>query len=172
MIDAANNMNNWYAVHVKSRHEFVSAKELIQKGIDTFLPSVLRLRQWKDRRKEIEFPVFPGYLFVNVSLATDTYFSVLKTRGVVSYISLNPGHPTPVNQEEINSLRLIINSGQEMDIYPHLKEGKRVRIMRGPLQTAEGLLEKKEGQHYFVVNVDILGRSVSVKIYADDIEPA
>lgn len=172
MTEAADNVNNWYAVHIKSRHEFVSAKELIQKGIDTFLPSVLRLRQWKDRRKEIEFPLFPGYLFVNVSPATETYFSILKTRGVVSYVSLIPGHPTPINPDDINSLRLIVKSGQEMDIYPHLKEGKRVRIIRGPLQTAEGLLEKKESQHYFVINVDILGRSVSVKIYADDIEPA
>ena len=56
----------WYALYVKSRHEYVTQGELVQKGIDTFLPSVKKLRQWKDRKKSVDFPLFPGYLFVSM----------------------------------------------------------------------------------------------------------
>ncbi len=82
------------------------------------------------------------------------------------------GNPTPVIPEEINSLKLIVESGQDFDIFPHLKEGTRVRVIRGPLRTAEGVLQKKQDNYMFVVNIEILGRSVGVKIYANDIEKA
>jgi len=77
-----------------------------------------------------------------------------------------------VPPEEISFLRLLIESGKELDIYPHIKEGAWVRVKRGSLKGAEGILEKKEDQYMFLVNIKLLGRSVGVKIYADDIESA
>lgn len=163
---------NWYALYVKSRHEFVAQQECERKGLQTFLPSVKRLRRWKDRKKFIDFPLFPGYLFVHVRQNPEEFLEVLKTRGVVTFISLEPGAPTPVSPEEIRSLRTLIESGEEFDTYPHLSEGSRVRVRYGPLKGAEGVLRKKEGQHMFLVNVELLGRSLGVKIYADDVEDA
>ena len=163
---------NWYALYVKSRHEFFTRDELIKKGIDTFLPSVIKLRQWKDRRKHVECPFFPGYLFVCISPYPEDFLKVLKTRGAVTFVSLEPGQPTPVQPEEISSLKILIESGEELDIYSHLKEGTKVRVRRGPLKGAEGVLKKREDRYIFNVNVDLLGRSVGVKIYADDIEAA
>jgi transcriptional antiterminator NusG len=162
---------NWYALHVRSRHEFITQSELIRKGINNFLPSVTRLSQWKDRRKRVEAPLFPGYLFVCVRAYAEEYIRVLKTRGAVNLISLEPGQPTPVSPDEINSLRLLLASGREFDIFPDLKEGARVVVKRGPLAGAVGTLKGKEDQYFFIVNIDILGRSIGVKIYADDIEP-
>jgi len=161
---------NWYALYVKSRHEFVACNELMKKGIETYLPTVKRLRQWKDRRKFVDFPLFPGYLFVHICAAPEIFLDVLKTRGVVNFISQKPGHPAPVSPEEINSLKLLIQSGKEFDVHPFLKEGTRVRVRRGPLRGAEGVLMKKGDQYLFHVNIDLLGRSVGVKIYADDLE--
>lgn len=163
---------HWHALYVKSRHEFVTRDELTRKGVETFLPSVKRLRRWKDRNKFVDFPLFPGYLFVHVRQNPEAFVNVLKTRGVVTFISLMPGHPTPVPPEEISSLMLLIESGKELDVYPHLTEGTRVRVRRGPLTDAEGVLARKEDQHVFLVNIEILGRSVGVKIYASDIEAA
>lgn len=165
-------MNNWYAVYVKSRHEFVARGELMKKGIETFLPVAKKLSQWKDRRKMIEFPLFPSYIFVCIPPRPDAFLDVLKTRGAVCMISLKPGNPTPVNDEEISSLRILLDSGEEFDIYPHLKEGDRVRVRKGPLKGAEGTLEVKNDQYMFLVNIDLLGRSIGVNIYADDIEAA
>lgn len=160
----------WFALYVKSRHEFITNGELQKKGIETFLPSVRISRQWKDRKKLIDFPLFPGYLFVHRSSSPEELIKVLKTKGAVTFISLEPGHPTPVPREEISSLRLLIESGKELDIYPHLKEGTWVRVKRGTLKGAEGILKMKEDQYMFLVNIRLLGRSVGVKIHADDIE--
>ncbi|MEW6067021.1 MAG: UpxY family transcription antiterminator [Nitrospirota bacterium] len=163
---------DWFALYVKSRHEFVTDNELQKKGIETFLPSVKKLSLWKDRRKFIDFPLFPGYLFVNIYPDPEEFIKVLRTRGAVTFISDAPGCPTPVLPEEINSLKLMINSGQKLDIYPHIKEGAWVRVRRGPMKGAEGVLTKKEDEHIFIVNIKLLGRSVGVKIYADDLENA
>jgi transcription antitermination factor NusG len=159
-------------LYVKSRYEYVTQGELTRKGIDTFLPSVKIERQWKDRKKLIDFPIFPGYLFVSIYARPEEYLNVLKTRGVVRLLSTKADCPTPVAPDEINSLKLIIESGQSVDIYPHLREGMPVRVKRGPLTGAAGLIVKKLDQYIFVVNVEMLGRSVGVKIYADDIESA
>ncbi len=163
---------NWYAVYVKSRHEFAVHRELSRKGLEAYLPSVKRLRQWRDRRKFVDFPLFPGYLFVHIHDRPESFLEVLKTKGVVNFISLRPGYPSPVSPEEIASLKLLVDSGRELDVHPFLKEGGRIRVRRGPLRGAEGTLVKKGDQYIFHVNIDLLGRSVGVKIYADDLEAA
>jgi len=165
-------MMNWYALYVKSNHEFVAHDELSRKSIEAFLPTVRKMRQWKDRRKWVDFPIFPGYLFIHVRPSTEDFLNVLKTRGAISLLSAQAGCPTPVATEEIVSLRLLVGSGETLDIYPHLKEGTRVRVKRGPLQGAEGTLERKENQCTFLVNIELLGRSVGVKMFADDLEEA
>jgi transcription antitermination factor NusG len=147
----------------------VTDGELRRKGVETFLPSIKRLSRWKDRSKLVDFPLFPGYLFVHLPPGPEKVLDILRTRGVVTFVSLVPGCPTPVSSDEIGSLRLLIESGQEFDIYPQLKKGARVRVKSGPLKGAVGAIASKEGQSLFVVNIDILGRSIGVRIYSDDI---
>lgn len=161
---------NWYAVYVRSRHEFVTADELTRKGMETYLPAIQKVSQWKDRKKNIEYPLFPGYVFVQVPVYPGAFLDVLKTRGAVSFVSLEPGTPTPVSAAEIDSLRLVIGSGREIDVYPWLKEGMKVRIKNGPLAGVEGVLNRKENECIFSVNVELLGRCVAVKVTPQDIE--
>ncbi len=168
--DAVSGPCSWYCLYVKSRHEFVAAAELKRKGIEVFLPSVKRLSQWRDRRKIIEFPLFPGYVFVSIPPDPGAFMSSLKTRGVVTFISLEKATPTPVSPDEIHSLKAVIESGREFEVFSHFKEGTRVRVRKGSLCGAEGVIEKRKDNYFFVVNIDILGRSVSVKISAGDIE--
>jgi transcription antitermination factor NusG len=161
---------NWYALAVKSRHEFVARDELVHKGITTFLPSILKLRQWRDRKKQIEFPLFPGYLFVYLAACAEEFVRALKARGSVSLISLEPGRPTPVKPEEIEALKAVIACGRSFDVYPHFQPGTKVRLCKGPLAGTEGVLARREDHHLFCVNVEILGRSVGLRVNADDIE--
>jgi transcription antitermination factor NusG len=160
----------WFALAVRSRHEFVARDELVRKGIETFLPTVFKLQQWRDRKKQVEFAVFPGYCFVHVPARADEFLHVLKTRGTVSLVSLVPGHPTPVPHEEIDALRTVTASGRAFDVYPGYTLGTRVRIRRGPLRGAEGVLGIRESLQMFFVNIEILGRSVGLKVLADDLE--
>lgn len=163
---------NWYALHVKSRHEFVADTDLRRKGIDSFLPSVTRTSRWTDRRKRVEFPLFPGYLFVRIVPHAEEFLRVIKTRGTVRFLSLERGHPTPVPAEEIDSLKRMLVSGAQLDVYPHLAAGMQVRVRRGPLAGACGMLQQREEHCQFLVNIDILGRSVGLRLPAEDIEPA
>ncbi len=160
----------WYALSVRSRHEFVTRDELMRKGIETFLPSFTKMRQWRDRRKQVVFPVFPGYLFVHVAPQPEDFLQVIKTRGTVGIISLEPGHPTAVPSQEVEALKTVVASGQPFDVYPGYQIGARVRVRRGPLQGAQGVLTKKDDAQQFFVNVEILGRSVGLRICAEDLE--
>ncbi|MFC1657369.1 UpxY family transcription antiterminator [Candidatus Moduliflexota bacterium] len=162
----------WYALYVKSRSEFATDRELRSKGIETFLPAVARPRQWKDRRKFVEFPLFPGYIFFRAAAGRENFLSVLKTRGAVTILSRIPGFPTPVPDAEMESLKVVIENGRGIDIYSHLREGTPVIVRRGPLAGAEGTLQRKVDQYLFVVNIELLGRSVGVRIFAEDIDSA
>ena len=160
----------WYAVHTRSRHEFQVSKKLVIKGVETFIPTVERLRRWKDRKKMIAFPLFPGYVFVHISKNSQEMLNVLKVKGVVRLLSSIPGEPEPVPDEQIDALKKFLENGQELDPYPYLKEGKRVRIKAGPMRGIEGILVEKTNRHMLVLSVDVLKQGVALKIDAADVE--
>ncbi|MDP3260720.1 MAG: UpxY family transcription antiterminator [Thermodesulfovibrionales bacterium] len=161
---------SWYAVHVKSRHEFKVVERLKKSGVETFLPAVERLSRWKDRKKLINFPLFPGYIFVHMNKIYEAMLTVLKTRGVVRFLGIVPSEPEPVSEDQIISLKKLVESKETLDPYPYLKEGQRVRIKMGPLAGVEGILTERKGQHLLVLSVDILRQGVSLKIDASDVE--
>ncbi|MBI5026299.1 MAG: hypothetical protein HZC12_06150 [Nitrospirae bacterium] len=96
--------------------------------------------------------------------------SVLKIKGVVRLLSSEPGEPEPIPDEQIISLKRLLESKEALDPYPYLKEGQRVRIKNGPLAGVEGILVEKLGQHMLVLSVDILRQGVAVKIEASNVE--
>lgn len=161
---------SWYAVHVKSRHEFKVVERLTKSGVETFLPAVERLNRWKDRKKLINFPLFPGYIFVHMNKIYEAMLTVLKTQGVVRFLGIVPSEPEPVSEDQIISLKKLVESKETLDPYPYLKEGQRVRIKRGPLAGVEGILAERKGQHLLVLSVDILRQGVSLKIDALEVE--
>jgi transcription antitermination factor NusG len=160
----------WYAVHTRSRHEFQVFERLTMKGIEAFLPTVERLRKWKDRKKLVTFPLFPGYLFVHIPKRAHDILSVLKIKGVVRLLCSVPGEPEPIPDQQIISLKKLIENKENLDPYPYLKEGNRVRIKRGPLMGVEGILVEKLGKHMLVLSVDVLRQGVALKINASDVE--
>lgn len=143
----------------------------IKADIKTFLPVVERPRRWKDRRKPVAFPLFPGYLFVYIDESPQSRLAVLKTNGIVRLLGMVPGRPKPVPEEQILSLKRLVENKVSLDPYPYLKEGQRVRIRRGLLAGVEGILIKRPGKHILVLSVDVLQKGVSLKIDASEVEP-
>ena len=162
---------HWYALSVRSRHEFVASQQLTKKGIEVLLPTVTRMKRWSDRGKAVTFPLFPGYVFVHVRPSAETFLKVIKTYGTVSLLGHEPGIPAPIDPGEIQALKLMLAHSNDIDIYPHLWEGARVVIKSGPLKGVTGILATKQDKHLFVVNVDILGRSVGMSIDGEELEP-
>ena len=161
---------NWYALNVRSKHEFVMAAQLQRQGVEVFLPAIRRMRRWSDRDKWIQYPLFPGYIFVHVPRSAEVFLSILKWQGAVSFVMQEPGKPAPIDAREVESLQIMLQKGTDFDVYPHLCEGARVVVTRGPLQGAEGILLKKGEDPLFLVNINILGRSVGMRIDANDLE--
>lgn len=160
----------WYAVYVRSRHEFQVFKRLTIKGIEAFLPTVERLRNWKDRRKLIAFPLFPGYLFIHIPKGAQEMLNVLKIKGVVRLLSPVRGELNPIPDEQIVSLKKLVENKEALDPYPYLNEGQRVRIKKGPLRGVEGIFSEKLGKHMLVLSIDVLRQGVALKISASDVE--
>ncbi|MCX8083653.1 MAG: UpxY family transcription antiterminator [Calditerrivibrio sp.] len=161
---------NWYCVYVKSRHEFKVRERLLNNNFEAYLPTVRKIRKWKDRKKIIDFPLFPGYLFLYMNDDKESIIKVLKTPGVVKFIKDEQNHPAPLSENDIANIKRLVGSNQEIDSYPYLKEGQKVRITDGPLKGMIGLLSKKEDITYFIVTIELLKRSISVKIDPSNIE--
>jgi transcription antitermination factor NusG len=157
----------WFAVWTRSRHERAVFEQLTERGVEGFLPTVTRWSRWKDRRKQIAWPLFPGYCFVRIDPANR--LAVLKCAGVVSLVGFN-GEPVPVPDEEIEAVRTLVESTLPYDPCPLLKAGMRVEVVHGPLKGVVGRLERKGGHARLVLAVDLIGRAVSVQVDAADVE--
>ncbi|MBZ0158526.1 MAG: UpxY family transcription antiterminator [Alphaproteobacteria bacterium] len=168
--DELANSQFWFAVQVRSRHEFKVAEQLIRAGIDAFLPTFEKLSAWKDRRKKINFPLFPGYLFAHIEKEPAVLRAVIKTSGIVRFLGLIPGEPEIIPDDQINSLKRLMESKEELDPYPYLQNGRKYRIRRGPLAGVEGILIERLDCHRLVLSVDVLRQGVSLKVEAADIE--
>ena len=160
----------WYAIHVRSRHEFQIFDRLKLKGIEAFLPTVEKLRKWKDRKKLVTFPLFPGYLFVRITEDARNMLEVLKIKGVVNMICTLPHKPAPIPDEQITMLKKLVENSEDLDPYPYLTEGQNVRIIKGPMAGIEGILVEKLDKHFLVLSVDVLRQGVALTLNAADVE--
>jgi transcriptional antiterminator NusG len=159
------NSLKWFAIYTRSRHEFKVNKELSQKQFDTFLPVINSLRRWKDRKKYIEIPLFPGYLFINCQMDNHEHLEILKTKGVVRVLGTNKNKLSVIPDDEIKSIKILIENRATISYHPYVKEGDQVVIVRGPLAGAKGILiEKDMYKSTVVVSIHLLGRSISVKV--------
>ncbi len=158
----------WYAVYTVVRHEKSVNSALCEKNIETFLPVREVVSQWKDRRKRVQLPLFPGYLFVNTSLQ-DRHWDILNTRGVVRVLGTN-GAPVPV--EQIYSIKELLDRNLKYDPYPYFTQGKEVVVINGPLQGIKGKIVDKRGSYRLILSVDIIQRSVGVEVNIRDVEMA
>jgi len=163
----------WYAVHTRSRHEDKAFAGLMQKSISAFLPKIEVWSQRKDRRKRILVPLFPGYLFVELlSLDNQTKLDVLKTFGVVRILGKPTGSdPIAVPDDKIDAIRRIVESKTEVQnlSYPHV--GEAARIVDGPFKGIEGTVSRTDFEKdLFVVTIELLQRSVGIKLEGSQIE--
>ncbi len=158
---------DWYAIWTRSRHEQVVREQLTRKHIDVFLPTMTRWSRWKDRKKKIDWPLFPGYCFARFD--PDHALQILKCSGVVSIVSFE-GKPAPIPELEIESIRLLVSSQLQFDPCPLIHEGMMVEVTHGPLKGVVGRLIRKDSHRArLVLAVDLIGQAVSVEVDVSDV---
>lgn len=158
----------WFAIWTRSRHEHVVRQQIEQKHLEAFLPTITRWSRWKDRKKKIDWPLFPGYCFARFK--PDEALTVLKCAGVVNIVSCE-GEPAPIPEHEIESIRLLLQSDLQFDPCPLIREGMMVEVVHGALKGVVGRLVRKGAHARLILAVDLIGQSVSVEVDAADVKP-
>ena len=158
----------WLAAYTLPRHERQVAKQLTERDITSFLPTYRSARRWKDRRKVLEVPLFPSYLFVQIN--PDHRLDLLRLPGVVGLVCFQ-GKPAPVANSEIENLRQGLSGGISLHPHPYLKVGRKVRICSGSMAGVEGILVRKRDCARIVLSISLLQRSISLDIDEADVEP-
>jgi transcription antitermination factor NusG len=151
----------WFALQVRTRHESGVANYLHGQGHESFLPLYKCRKRWSDRVKEVQIPLFPGYLFCRFD--PQDRLPVMKTPGVMQIVGVNRV-PVPVDEVEINAIQALVTSGIPNQPWPFLQVGERVRIESGSLCGFEGILMDFKGTRRLVLSITLLQRSVSVEI--------
>ena len=159
---------DWYAIWTRSRHEQAVREQLEQRHIEAFLPTITRWSRWKDRKKKIDWPLFPGYCFARFD--PNESLPVLKCTGVVNIVSFD-GKPAAIPEFELDSIRVLVGSELQFDPCPLIHEGMMVEVVHGPLKGVKGRLMRKDAQRArLVLSVDLIGQAVSVEVDAADVK--
>lgn len=151
----------WYALSVRSNSERMVAEALNLKGIDSFLPSIRSLRRWSDRVKEIQSPLFPGYVFARFDCSER--IPILTTPAVVSIVGFGNSF-TPVSESELAAIHRVLESRAKCEPMPYLNVGQQVVIENGPLAGVSGLLIEIKNTQRLVVSISLLHRSLNVEL--------
>jgi transcription antitermination factor NusG len=144
--------------------------ELTERSIEVFLPMREILSRWKDRKKRIWIPLFPGYIFVNHTDTPENRFRILNMPGAVRFVG-REGHAEQIPEEQIRNVRKFLEASIAIDPYPYIRMGSRVEVIAGPLMGIQGILVEKRGRFRFVIQVDLIRQAVSVEIDSSDVRP-
>lgn len=157
----------WFAVYTRHQHERKVASRLVEQQFETFFPTYVELHRWKDRRKEVSMPLFPGYVFFRGTL--ENRVQILSVPGVHFIVSAGQS-PAAIPDCEVDALRRAVHNDLPLEPFPFLNKGDRVRVVHGPLSGVEGLLARKKDGMRLVLSVEILGRSAAVEIDICDVK--
>lgn len=160
-------VSRWYAAYTSANHEKLVAKQLSARKVEHFLPLYSSVRRWKDRRVQLELPLFPGYVFVHLALRDR--LKVLQVPGVAHLVGFG-GTPTSLPEEEMESLRGGLANGVKAQPHPFLRVGRKVRVKSGPMAGLTGILLKRKNGLRVVISIDMIQRSVAVHTDAADVE--
>lgn len=159
----------WYALYTSPRHEKCVAKQIEQHRIACFLPLYRSVRRWKDRRKELDLALFPGYVFVHMPI--ENRLQILRLPGAVRLVTFN-GQPAALPEDEIETLRNRLAGSRTLEPHPYLRVGRRVRVRSGPLLGLEGIMVRRKDRCRVVFSIDLIMRSMAVEVDEADLELA
>lgn len=168
LLNRTSSHTRWYAAYTYPRHEKAVLKQLESNSIEAFLPVFITENRWKDRRVQIQNPLFPGYVFTRINLSERT--RVLAVPGVIRMLSFN-GIPAPIDDSEIEAVRICIERGAALEPYPFLEIGDRVRVRSGVLEGLEGLISRCKDERRLIVPISLINQSVAVEIDVQFLEP-
>jgi transcription antitermination factor NusG len=163
--------SSWFAIQTRPRYEKKVTAELREKGIRAFLPLCSVIHHWSDRRRSVQMTVFPSYVFVKIAVELNARISVLRTNGVIGFVGVR-GMGTPIPDDEIEAVQTLIERRIPFEPYPYLRVGQRVCIRGGSLDGVKGFLKAVNFDESLVISVELIQRSIAMRIEGYRVEPA
>lgn len=160
-------MKNWYALYTRPRHEKKAFDVLIEKGATAYLPLLLTVREYKNRKKKVELPLFPSYMFCEFEYKDR--FAILETHGIIKIVGFN-GIPAIVPDWQICALRAILLKPESLKLENYFKQGDLVEVMSGPFKALQGTVVTKKGESRLVITIDGIMQTLSVDVDIDNIK--
>jgi transcription antitermination factor NusG len=158
----------WYAVYLRSKNEKKVHSELTRKQVHCFLPMVEEVRLWSDRKKRIQVPLFPGYVFVQIDLGQR--LSVLQTEGVVRFVGTSD-RPSSIPENQIRWVQIVVGHPETVRREQYLSAGQPVQVTAGPFKGVRGFVSRFKGSTRIVIALESIARAVSVEIAPEFLEP-
>src|ERR1017187_4700087 len=163
-------VENWYALQTRPRHEKIVAQRLQERGVTAFLPLVTEVHRWSDRKKSVQVPLFSCYVFAKFVPNRSDRLRVLRVDGVFGLVGAR-GEGAPIPDEQVDAVRALVEGHLPWSSHPFLKIGQRVRIRSGALDGLEGILVSRNGDRTLVISVDAIQRSLAVRVEGYEVEP-
>ena len=160
----------WYALHTRARHERVVEHRLREQGMEAFLPTVRETHRWSDRKKTLEVPLFSCYVFVRCALSAEDRMRVFRIDSALGFVGTR-GTGVPIPDEQIENVRSVLSQTAPCRSHPFLKIGQRVRVCGGAMDGVEGVFLSENGDQSLVISVDVIQRSLAVRIDGYDVKP-
>lgn len=165
-MDTPDQAGQWYAVYVCSRHEKKVHRLFQDSGVTSFLPLLETLRQWKDRKKKVQEPLFRGYVFVYIDMRRE-HLKVLDTEGVVKFVGVGKV-PSVIGQKDIEWLRTLVREPDHIGgTVASMPSGRKVRVLAGPFKDLEGTVVKHGRESRVVVFFDSIMQGVEISIFPE-----
>ena len=161
-------MEKWIAVYTKSRHEKVVIQELENKNIEAYCPIFKERRQWSDRKRWVEFPLFRSYVFAKIELKNSIY--ILQTMGVHHIIKFQ-GNISIIPDEIIQNIKSMIDGGFTVEQVEYFVKGDEVIVVEGPLKGMEGIVVKIKNENKLVLKVAAIQQAIAVQIHPGYLKP-
>lgn len=162
-------MKTWYAIYVRSKAEKKVALELSRVGIDHYLPLKKVLKQWSDRKKWIEEPLFKSYIFVHI--AQSDYYKALQIHGAVKYITFQ-GKAVAIPPMQIDAIRYYLSEKEPEEIdFNQWKKGQKVEVISGSMAGLIGKMVQLKGKNWLIIEIEAIGHSINIQIQKSKIKP-
>ncbi|NIR49289.1 UpxY family transcription antiterminator [candidate division KSB1 bacterium] len=162
------NIPRWYALYTRPRFEKKVDELLSEKGLESYLPLQMVLRQWSDRKEKVKEPLFSCYVFVKLPLRQSVL--AVQTHGVIRMVSFT-GNPSPIPGEEIEAIKAILKSERPFKMAQYLQEGQFVEVVHGPLTGVCGRLLEHRGRGKLLVGIEQIKQAISVEIEGCEVKP-
>lgn len=161
----------WYAIYTNPRAEKKVNQLLTNKGFEAYLPLQTTLKQWSDRKKKVEEPLFKSYVFVNI-LFDKEHVDVLNTAGVVKFVKIGK-ELSPIRPDIIKAIQLSLQFFDELQTSSeHFSINQQVEVIAGPLRGFKGIIAEQQGNRYFAIQIEQLGTHLLLKVPAQHLSPA